>query len=111
MLFFRTQIADPRVRNVVGWLGYKSDRKLAIRALKLASLKGDVHSIFAALTLMTYYGMVLFMSGWQADLNGVIESYKGVLIPQVCSFSPIFIHIIYAVVGLSRSIPKGRYGC
>jgi len=73
-------------RSVIGWFGFKTDRKLALRALAVAAAKQDVHSVFAALTLMTYYGMILLLSGWQADEMRMIRQYEAVLEPSVNSF-------------------------
>ncbi|KAF8888312.1 hypothetical protein BD779DRAFT_1611355 [Infundibulicybe gibba] len=62
-----------------GFLGFKHDRKLALRALGVAAARQDVHSIFAGLVLMTYHGVVLLMSGYQADEAHIIRQYKAIV--------------------------------
>lgn len=68
-----------KVRNVVGWFGFQSDRKLALHALAVAAVKTDSHAVFAGLTLMTYHGVVLLMSGWQADSNHILRQYRAIV--------------------------------
>ncbi|KAG6897584.1 hypothetical protein C0993_007415 [Termitomyces sp. T159_Od127] len=68
-----------KVQGVVGFLGFKYDRKLAVRALAVSAGKSDVHSVFAGLVLMTYHGVVLLLSGYQADEAYIIRQYKAVV--------------------------------
>lgn len=63
-------------RSVVGFFGFNHDRKLALRALAVSANGSDVHSVFAGLALMTYYGVVLLMSGYQADEKYILKQYK-----------------------------------
>ncbi|TCD67048.1 hypothetical protein EIP91_000610 [Steccherinum ochraceum] len=67
------------IRGVVGFLGFKHDRKLALRALAVSAAQKDVHSVFAGLTLMTYYGVVLLMSGYQADEQHILRQYRAIV--------------------------------
>ncbi|KIY46455.1 hypothetical protein FISHEDRAFT_66458 [Fistulina hepatica ATCC 64428] len=64
-----------RLRSVVGLFGYKHDRKLALRALAVSSRMGDIHGVFAGLVLMTYYGVVLLLSGYQAQEARILREY------------------------------------
>ncbi|KAF9512122.1 hypothetical protein BS47DRAFT_1345927 [Hydnum rufescens UP504] len=69
----------PKIRSVVGILGFQGDRRLALQALAVAAAGDDVHSHFAALTLMTYHGYVLQLSGFQADGEYIIRQYNALL--------------------------------
>ncbi|KAJ3516958.1 hypothetical protein NMY22_g14080 [Coprinellus aureogranulatus] len=64
-------------RGLVGFLGFQHDRRLALKALALSASKSDVHSVFSGLVLMTYHGVVLLMSGWQADPGRIVREYEG----------------------------------
>ncbi|GLB39315.1 putative protein of unknown function (DUF3808) [Lyophyllum shimeji] len=68
-----------KVQGIVGFLGFKHDRQLALRALAVSAQKKDVHSVFAGLVLMTYYGVVLLLSGFQADEQHIIKQYKAIV--------------------------------
>ncbi|KAF7305955.1 hypothetical protein HMN09_00749900 [Mycena chlorophos] len=83
-----------RIQSVVGLLGFKHDRPLALRALAVSAgvstLDGnatvtftgggkDVHGVFAGLVLMTFHGVVLLMSGWQADEANTLRTYKAIV--------------------------------
>ncbi|KAJ8473696.1 hypothetical protein ONZ45_g16204 [Pleurotus djamor] len=68
-----------KVQSVVGWFGFKHDRKVALQALAVAAAKSDVHSIFAGLVLMTYYGVVLLLSGYQADEAHIVKQYRAIV--------------------------------
>jgi hypothetical protein len=73
-------VADHAVlRSVVGFFGFNHDRKLALRALAVSANGKDVHSVFAGLTLMTYYGVVLLMSGYQADEKYILKQYRAIV--------------------------------
>ncbi|KIY72518.1 hypothetical protein CYLTODRAFT_417906 [Cylindrobasidium torrendii FP15055 ss-10] len=67
------------VQSVVGFFGFKHDRKLALEALGVAANRTDVHGVFSGLVLMTYYGVVLLLSGWQANEALILKRYKGVV--------------------------------
>ncbi|KAJ3483102.1 hypothetical protein NLJ89_g12092 [Agrocybe chaxingu] len=66
-------------RGLVGFFGFKHDRKLALRALALSAAKDDVHSVFAGLVLMTYHGVVLLLSGYQANEEKLLKEYKDIV--------------------------------
>ncbi|PPR07452.1 hypothetical protein CVT26_013483 [Gymnopilus dilepis] len=68
-----------KVQGLVGFLGFKHDRKLALAALSLASTKNDVHGVFAGLVLMTYYGVVLLLSGYQANEQNILVEYRAII--------------------------------
>ncbi|KAL4064823.1 hypothetical protein V8B97DRAFT_1986391 [Scleroderma yunnanense] len=68
-----------KIRHLVGFLGYNHDRQLALRALAVSAARSDVHAIFSGLVLMTYYGVVLLMSGYQADEEHIVRQYKGIV--------------------------------
>ncbi|KAF8664000.1 hypothetical protein AX16_000851 [Volvariella volvacea WC 439] len=68
-----------KVQGVVGFFGFKSDRKVALQALALAAAGNDVHSVFAGLVLMTYHGVVLLLSGFQADEQHIFRQYKAIV--------------------------------
>ncbi|KAF8891625.1 hypothetical protein CPB84DRAFT_1784122 [Gymnopilus junonius] len=68
-----------KVQGLVGFLGFKHDRKLALAALSLSASKNDVHSVFAGLVLMTYYGVVLLLSGYHANEQNILIEYKAVV--------------------------------
>lgn len=38
----------------------------------------DVHSVFAGLVLMSYHGLVLLLSGWQANEEHVLKQYRAI---------------------------------
>jgi len=68
-----------KVKSVVGFFGFNHDRKLALRALAVSANGSDVHSVFAGLALMTYYGVVLLMSGYQADERYILKQYRAIV--------------------------------
>ncbi|TFK18910.1 hypothetical protein FA15DRAFT_627434 [Coprinopsis marcescibilis] len=68
-----------KIQSLVGFLGFQHDRQLALKALKVAEARPDVHGVFAGLVLMTYHGLVLLLSGYQADEARVVELYKGIV--------------------------------
>ncbi|KAF8163824.1 mitochondrial outer membrane protein IML2 [Crassisporium funariophilum] len=68
-----------KVQGLVGFLGFKHDRKLALQALALSAEKEDVHGVFAGLVLMTYHGVVLLLSGYQADEHRILAQYKAIV--------------------------------
>ncbi|PSR77603.1 hypothetical protein PHLCEN_2v7793 [Hermanssonia centrifuga] len=65
--------------GVVGFLGFKHDRKLALRALAVSANQTDVHAVFSGLVLMTYYGVVLLLSGYQADEQHILKQYLAMI--------------------------------
>ncbi|KAI0309181.1 hypothetical protein OF83DRAFT_1288704 [Amylostereum chailletii] len=68
-----------KVKSVVGFFGLQHDRKLALRALTISADKNDVHSVFAGLALMSYHGVVLLMSGYQADEQHIFKQYRAIV--------------------------------
>ncbi|KAG2063541.1 hypothetical protein BDR04DRAFT_1146273 [Suillus decipiens] len=68
-----------KIRNVVGFFGYNHDRMLALQALAVSAARSDIHSVFAGLVLMTYHGVVLLLSGYQADEAHIIKQYKAIV--------------------------------
>lgn len=72
-------LLPPKIRNLIGFLGFKHDRALALRALAVAANGSDVHAEFAALTLMTYHGIVLLVSGYQADEARILKQYDAMV--------------------------------
>ncbi|KAJ7052878.1 outer membrane protein Iml2/Tetratricopeptide repeat protein 39 [Mycena amicta] len=77
-----------RIQSLVGFLGFKHDRELALRALAVSAgvstLDGratgkDVHGVFAGLVLMTFHGVVLLMSGYQADEAKTLRTYRAIV--------------------------------
>ncbi|KAH9901427.1 outer membrane protein Iml2/Tetratricopeptide repeat protein 39 [Cubamyces lactineus] len=68
-----------KIRGVVGFLGFNHDRKLALQSLAVSAAKSDVHSVFAGLSLMTYHGVVLLLSGYQADEAHIIKQYRAIV--------------------------------
>ncbi|KAJ1307250.1 hypothetical protein OPQ81_001363 [Rhizoctonia solani] len=92
-----------KVKKVVGFLGYQSDRRLGLEALHVAAgVENDVHSSFAAinlsfsayffpseipsLVLMTYNGVILLLTGWQADEERIVRQYREMLISVQCKY-------------------------
>ncbi|KJA17945.1 hypothetical protein HYPSUDRAFT_218539 [Hypholoma sublateritium FD-334 SS-4] len=76
-----------KVQGLVGFLGFKHDRKLALQALALAATKTDVHGTFAGLVLMTYHGGVLLLSGYQANEEKILIEYQ-IIVDQIASRYP-----------------------
>jgi len=77
-------------RSVVGFFGFTHDRRLALRALAVSANGDDVHSVFAGLALMTYYSVVLLMSGYQADEKYILKQYKIIVdkcVPYLSSYT------------------------
>ncbi|KAH7889192.1 outer membrane protein Iml2/Tetratricopeptide repeat protein 39 [Phlebopus sp. FC_14] len=68
-----------RVKSVVGFLGFSHDRQLALQALAVSAARTDVHSVFSGLVLMTYYGVILLVTGYQADQAHIVKQYKGIV--------------------------------
>ncbi|KAL7283695.1 hypothetical protein ACG7TL_003131 [Trametes sanguinea] len=68
-----------KIRGVVGFFGFNHDRKLALQALAVSAAKTDVHAIFAGLALMTYHGVVLLLSGYQANEAHIIKQYRAIV--------------------------------
>ncbi|KAJ7722076.1 hypothetical protein DFH07DRAFT_1067489 [Mycena maculata] len=78
-----------KVQALVGLLGFKHDRALALRALALsagvspdgsgAATGRDVHGVFAGLVLMTFHGVVLLMAGYQADEARTLRVYGDIV--------------------------------
>ncbi|KAJ7738123.1 hypothetical protein B0H16DRAFT_1325584 [Mycena metata] len=68
-----------KVQSLVGLLGFKHDRALALRALAVRVAGRDVHGVFAGLVLMTFHGVVLLLSGYQADEARTLKTYKAIV--------------------------------
>ncbi|KAJ7290503.1 hypothetical protein C8J57DRAFT_1276000 [Mycena rebaudengoi] len=88
-----------KIQSLVGLLGFKHDRQLALRALAVSAgvngtpsgddpgadaqagnSKGrDVHGVFAGLVLMTFHGVVLLLAGYQADEARTLRLYKTIV--------------------------------
>ncbi|KAJ6613668.1 outer membrane protein Iml2/Tetratricopeptide repeat protein 39 [Mycena sp. CBHHK59/15] len=78
-----------KVQSLVGLLGFKHDRALALRALAVAAgvsedVAGgatgrDVHGVFAGLVLMTFHGVVLLLAGYQADEAHTLRQYRAIV--------------------------------
>jgi hypothetical protein len=74
-------INRPKLKKAIGWLGFSnSNRAVALKLLTLASMNGnDVHGYFASLALLTYYGLILLMSGYQSDESFLIGECEKIL--------------------------------
>ncbi|KAF9269546.1 hypothetical protein L218DRAFT_953162 [Marasmius fiardii PR-910] len=68
-----------KIQSLVGFFGFKHDRNLALQALAVSAAKKDVHSVFAGLVLMTYRGIVLLLSGYQADETHILHQYTAIV--------------------------------
>ncbi|KDN50787.1 hypothetical protein RSAG8_01285, partial [Rhizoctonia solani AG-8 WAC10335] len=69
-----------KVKKVVGFLGYQSDRRLGLEALHVAAgVEND-------LVLMTYNGVILLLTGWQADEERIVRQYREMLISVQCKY-------------------------
>ncbi|TFK66270.1 hypothetical protein BDN72DRAFT_844550 [Pluteus cervinus] len=65
-----------RVQGIVGFFGFKHDRKQALHALSVSAARNDVHAVFSSLVLMSYYSFVLLFSGYQADEQRILKQYQ-----------------------------------
>ncbi|KAA1469289.1 hypothetical protein DENSPDRAFT_864071 [Dentipellis sp. KUC8613] len=65
-----------KVKSVVGFFGFQHDRKLALQALAVSATRSDVHAVFAGLALMSYHGVVLLLSGYQANEAHILKQYR-----------------------------------
>ncbi|KIO27128.1 hypothetical protein M407DRAFT_73614 [Tulasnella calospora MUT 4182] len=68
-----------KVKRLVGFFGYQSDRRLGLQALSVAATGKDIHSNFAALTILTYEGLKLLLAGYQANEKDLIERLSRML--------------------------------
>ncbi|KAJ3717060.1 hypothetical protein C8R42DRAFT_187904 [Lentinula raphanica] len=71
-----------RVQSVAGLFGFAHSRRLALEALSVSAsyaAEGEVHGVFAGLVLMTYHGVVLLVSGYQADEARILREYENVV--------------------------------
>ncbi|KAL8281124.1 hypothetical protein RQP46_006482 [Phenoliferia psychrophenolica] len=68
-------------RKLISWFGFSnSNRTVALKLLTVASSTGDdVHGYFASLSLVSYYSIILLMSGWQAEEEYLIQQTSDVL--------------------------------
>ncbi|BGP24888.1 mitochondrial outer membrane protein IML2 [Rhodotorula toruloides] len=71
----------PKMRKMISWFGFSnSNRPVALKLLTIAASTGDdVHGYFASLTLVTFYGFILLMSGWQASESTYLRSLSSIL--------------------------------
>ncbi|KAJ8294195.1 Inclusion body clearance protein IML2 [Rhodotorula toruloides] len=71
----------PKMRKMISWFGFSnSNRPVALKLLTIAASTGDdVHGYFASLTLVTFYGFLLLMSGWQASEPAYLRSLSSIL--------------------------------
>ena len=73
-------LLPPKLRKLTSFFGYSyGNRSVALKLLSVSAMGTDVHASFASLVLLTYYGLVLLMSGWQADRSLLIQQCKQVL--------------------------------
>ncbi|KIK69622.1 hypothetical protein GYMLUDRAFT_34005 [Collybiopsis luxurians FD-317 M1] len=71
-----------RAQSVAGLFGYAHSRPLALQALALSAdyaAEGEIHGVFAGLVLMTYHGVVLLLSGYQADEPRIVREYESIV--------------------------------
>ncbi|KLO11975.1 hypothetical protein SCHPADRAFT_876147 [Schizopora paradoxa] len=68
-----------KVKTVVGFLGFQHDRKVALQALAVSAARSDVHAVFSGLALMTYHGVILNFSGFQADEAHIVKQYQAIV--------------------------------
>lgn len=57
-------------------------------------LRNVPHVCMSRLVLMTYYGIVLLMSGYQADEKHIVRQYKGIVERSVSLLRPMG-HMFY----------------
>lgn len=96
-------------------MGFQHDRRLALRALALSASKSDVHSVFSGLVLMTYHGVVLLMSGWQADVERIVREYESIVARYVSFLRPdtsraLTYSVLCIVLESRHGTPKARCG-
>ncbi|ORY89442.1 mitochondrial outer membrane protein IML2 [Leucosporidium creatinivorum] len=74
-------LLPPKMRKLISWFGFKeSNRSVALKQLTVAAATGnDVHGYFASLTLLTFYCLVLLMSGWQCEEDYLLDQCTIVL--------------------------------
>ncbi|KAM0791385.1 hypothetical protein ACM66B_005850 [Microbotryomycetes sp. NB124-2] len=74
-------LLPPRMRKLISWFGFSnSDRAVALKLLTVSASTGnDVHGYFASLALLTFYCVVLLMSGWQANEQYLLTQCNNVL--------------------------------
>ncbi|KAI5121532.1 hypothetical protein M0805_002592 [Coniferiporia weirii] len=68
-----------KMKTVVGFFGFQHDRRLALQALAVSAARKDVHSVFAGLALMSYHGVVLLLTGYQADEAHIVKQYRAIV--------------------------------
>ncbi|SCZ88505.1 BZ3500_MvSof-1268-A1-R1_Chr2-1g04454 [Microbotryum saponariae] len=74
-------LLPPKLRKLISWFGFgNSNRSAALKLLTVAASTGnDTHAAFASLTLLTFYCVVLLMSGWQSDEEYLLSQCEIVL--------------------------------
>lgn len=82
-------LLPPKLRKMIGYLGFSnSNRAVALKLLTVASLSdNDVHSYFACLALLTYYGLILLMAGFQSDEQFLFDECEKIL-DRICAKFP-----------------------
>lgn len=83
-----SSMMPPKARKLMSWVGFGgTDREGALKLLTISASAGrDVHSAFAALTLLTWYGLILLLSGWQADEQYLFDHCSSMLNRVVSRF-------------------------
>ncbi|GAA5925138.1 uncharacterized protein JCM15063_004933 [Sporobolomyces koalae] len=83
-----TSMMPPKARKLMSWVGFGgTDREGALKLLTVSAAAGaDVHSAFAALTLLTWYGLILLLSGWQANEKYMFDHCASMLDRVVSRF-------------------------
>ncbi|TIA73596.1 hypothetical protein E3P91_01372 [Wallemia ichthyophaga] len=72
-------LMPPKLKKLINVFGFKSDRKEALKALSLSASYKDVHSSFAALTLLFYTSSTLLLAGWNADSENDMRMFEKIL--------------------------------
>ncbi|GAA98672.1 uncharacterized protein L969DRAFT_50616 [Mixia osmundae IAM 14324] len=74
-------LLPPKVRKVTSFVGFSNgNRRKALTLLEVPAIQGsDIHASFASLALLTYHGLVLLMSGWQAQEAELIDQCSTIL--------------------------------
>lgn len=72
-------LMPPKLKRLINVFGFKSDRKEALKALALSASYRDVHSSFAALSLLFYTSSTLLLAGWNADSEHDMRMFENIL--------------------------------
>ncbi|KIK79048.1 hypothetical protein PAXRUDRAFT_91897, partial [Paxillus rubicundulus Ve08.2h10] len=68
-----------KVRKVAGFFRFNQGRQLALQALAVSAARSDVHGVLSGLVLMSHYGVILLVSGYQADEQHIMNEYKNIV--------------------------------